>query len=173
MKHFYMYGATLFKIAASKDKNCGNESKNRLKSKYLIFSMYISRKLTFWGLTDGKKSQNKNELLHNVIYNYQKSKCNWNFATLLNFHRPSLAYEISKNFITSPNEHTVVHKVDSNLSLNVTFCILHICSCTFGYSLWNIYGRDAVCHGSFLLSICHVCCDKSVSTSVWWVESDH
>ena len=35
------------------------------------------------------------------------SECQWNLATLLNFHRPSLAYEISNNFLTSANEHTV------------------------------------------------------------------
>ena len=84
------------------------QSKTRFKSKYLIFLMCISRKLTFWNLTDVKKSKNKNELLHNVTYNYQKSECHWIFATILNFHRPSLPYEISKNFLTSPNEHTVV-----------------------------------------------------------------
>ena len=102
-----MYGATPCKIAASMDKNCGNESKNRTLSKYLIFSMYIFQKLTFRNLTDFKKSINKNELLHNVTYNYQKSKCHWNFATLHNFHRPFLTYEIRNNFLTSPNEHTV------------------------------------------------------------------
>ena len=75
MKNFHMYGATPCKIAASMDKNCGNESKNRTLSKYLIFSMYIFQKLTFRNLTDFKKSINKNELLHNVTYNYQKSKC--------------------------------------------------------------------------------------------------
>jgi hypothetical protein len=35
------------RIAASMDKNCGNESKHFVESKYLIFSTYISRKLTF------------------------------------------------------------------------------------------------------------------------------
>ena len=108
MKKFHMHGATLCKITAATDKNCENESKTRFKSKYLIFSMYILRKLTFWNWTDVKKSKNKNELLHKVTYNYQKSKCQWNFATFLNFHKPSLAYEISTNFLTSPNEHTVL-----------------------------------------------------------------
>ena len=42
-----MYGATLCEITAATDKNCGNEGKTRFKSKYLIFLMYISRKLTF------------------------------------------------------------------------------------------------------------------------------
>ena len=55
-------------------KNCGNENKNRMKSKYLRFSMYISKKLTFCNLTDGKKSKNKDEQLHNVTFNYQMSK---------------------------------------------------------------------------------------------------
>jgi hypothetical protein len=36
------------------------------------------------------------------------SKCHWNFATLLKFHRPSWPYEISKHFLTSPFEHTVI-----------------------------------------------------------------
>ena len=107
MKKFHMYGATLYKIAASTDKNCGNESKNRMKSKYFIFSMRIFKKLRFWNLTDGKKSRNKNELFQNVTYNDQKSKCHWNFATLLNFHSHSLTYKISHNLLTSPNEHTV------------------------------------------------------------------
>jgi hypothetical protein len=95
-----MYGASVCKIAASTDKNWGNDSKNRLQIKYLIFSMYISRKLTFWNLTDIKKINDKNELLYNVTDNYQMSECQWNFATLLNFRRPSLAYEISNNFLT-------------------------------------------------------------------------
>jgi hypothetical protein len=30
-----------------------------------------------------------------------------NFATLPNFHRPSMANEISNNILNSPNEHTV------------------------------------------------------------------
>ena len=92
-------------------KNCGNECKNSTRSKFLIFSMYISKKLTFWNY--GKKSKNKKELLSNVKYNYQMSKGPWNFARLLNFHRPSLAYEISKNFLTSPNEHTVCWDIRS------------------------------------------------------------
>ena len=70
-----MYGANLRKIAASTDNNCGNESKKRTKSKYFILSVYIFKKLTFLNLTDGKISKNKNELLHNVTYNYQKSRC--------------------------------------------------------------------------------------------------
>jgi hypothetical protein len=36
------------------------------------------------------------------------SKWHWNVDTLLNFRRPSWPYEISKNFLTSPFEHTVV-----------------------------------------------------------------
>ena len=55
MKNVHMYGATLCKIAGSTDKNCGNESKNRMKSKYLRLSIYISKKLKFENLTDGKK----------------------------------------------------------------------------------------------------------------------
>ena len=74
-----MYGATLCKIAASTDTNCGIESKNRLKREYLIFNVYF-KKLTFGNLTDGKKSKNH--------YNYQISRRHWNFATLLNLHRP-------------------------------------------------------------------------------------
>ena len=77
---------------------CGNESKNR---------MYISKKLTLLSLTDGKKSKNQNEQLRNVTCNYQMSKFYLNIATLLNFHRPSLAYEISNNCLTSNNEQTV------------------------------------------------------------------
>jgi DNA/RNA endonuclease G (NUC1) len=71
MKKFYLYGGTLCKIAASMDKNDGNEIKHRLKRKYFIFLMNISRKLTFWNWSDVKKSKDKNELLHNVTYNPQ------------------------------------------------------------------------------------------------------
>ena len=52
------------------------------------FFIVYCKKLTFWNLTDGKKSKTENRQLYNVIYIYQKSKCHWNFATLLNFHRP-------------------------------------------------------------------------------------
>jgi hypothetical protein len=58
--------------------------------------MYIFKKLTFCNLTDGRKRKDKNELLHNVTYNYQMSKCHNNFSTILNFQRPSLAYEEEK-----------------------------------------------------------------------------
>ena len=44
-----MYGATLCEIADSTDKNCGNESKNPFKIKYLIFNVYF-KKLTFLNL---------------------------------------------------------------------------------------------------------------------------
>ena len=55
MKFFHMYGASMCNIAASTDKNCGNKSKIRTKSKYFKFSMYISKKLIFWNLTNGKR----------------------------------------------------------------------------------------------------------------------
>ena len=47
MKKFHIYRATLCKIAASMDNNCGNEIKNRTRGKYLKFVMYIYKKLTF------------------------------------------------------------------------------------------------------------------------------
>ena len=80
MKKFHMYCDTLCKIAAPTYRYFGNESIHRFKIIYLIFSMYIWRKLTFWNSTDGKKGKNENELLQYVTYIYQKSKCTWNFA---------------------------------------------------------------------------------------------
>ena len=94
------------------------------------FLMHISKKLTFRHSTDGIKSRNKNEQLYNVTYNYQMSKCQWNFATLLNFHRPSWPFEICKHFLTSPFEHTVL-VTSSQLSFIPISSIIHSISTNF------------------------------------------
>jgi hypothetical protein len=62
--------------------------------KYLICLMYTLK-------------INKNRQLYNVIYIYQKTECHRNFATKLPQTFP--AHEMSNNFLTSPNEHTVYH----------------------------------------------------------------
>ena len=79
-----------------------------MESNYLIHFNAHFRKVNIFESTDGKKCKNEKEQLIIVTYDYQKSKCNWNFATLFNFYRSSLVYEKSRNFLTSPNEHTVV-----------------------------------------------------------------
>lgn len=58
-----------------------------------------------------KKSKNENEHLHNLTSNYQKSNCQWSFATILNLLRSCLTYEITTHFWTSPNEHIVYNNL--------------------------------------------------------------
>jgi hypothetical protein len=79
-----------------------------MTSKYLIlFNAYFKKNNILKFLIWHKKSKKMSQF-HNVTYNYQMSKWHWNFETLLNLHRPSWHYDISKNFLTSPFEHTVL-----------------------------------------------------------------
>jgi hypothetical protein len=64
------------------------------------------------------------------------SECQWSFGTLLNFHRPSWAYDISNNFLTFPNEHTVL----SNNMANMTPQYVQ----TLGKQIWETCIQVAV-----------------------------